>query len=187
MIKIQSTPAKIGLTTRQATNSIKQPKAEMSIEQPNAQLNISVTPSRLSIDQSKAWRDMDLKNIFERTREFAENGYQDFLEGLARMAQQGDELMKIENKGNPIASQAKENSKSKVFEFNYGTLPKTPFRVELDYKPAKVNIEWKQNEPIINVTQRNPEYAYNPGGVDIYLRQLNSLSITFEPEIDQIG
>lgn len=187
MIEIKSTPAKIGISTRQAHNKINQQKAEVSIEQPKAKLNISTTPSRLSIDQSKAWRDMDLKNVLERTREFAEQGNQDWLSGLARMAQQGDQLMKIENNGNPIVEQAKENSKSTEFQFGYGTLPKTPFRVELDYKPAQVNIEWERNEPIINVKPQKPDISYTQGSVDIYLRQHASLSIDFEPKIDQLG
>lgn len=187
MIRIQSTHAKIGITTTAAQQSISQPKAELTIEQPQAKLNISTTPSFLSIDQSKAWHDMDLKNVLERTREFAETGYQDLLDGIARMAQEGDDLMRIEDKGNPIVAHAKANSTSKEFEFGYGTLPSTPFRVELDYKSAKVNIEWDRNNPIINVTPRPPEFSYERGGVDIYLREKGSLDISFDSKIDLIG
>lgn len=185
MIEIQSTPAKIGITTTPTKQYIQQPNSELSIEQQQAKLNISTTPSRLSIDQSKAWHDMDLKNIFERTREWADKGYQDLLEGIGRLARQGDELMKIENKGNPIASQARENSSSKPFEFNYGTLPKTHFRVEIDYEPSQVIINVERRHPKINITPRPPEISYEVGKIDIYLTQKNSFTMSYKPKVDQ--
>ena len=52
---------------------------------------------------------MDLKNLSQRVDEFAQLGYQDWLEGLARRARQGQELRHIEKGGNVLAAQAKEN------------------------------------------------------------------------------
>lgn len=188
MIQMRSTPAKIGLSSINAQLTIKQSKAEVKIEQPPAKLDISVSPSFLSIDQSKAFHDMDLKSVLVRTKENADQGYQDWLEGLARMAQQGDELMRIELKENPIPLQALENTSGPVFEFNYGTVPSNHFRVELNYTPSVMEINWEQQNPIIKITPRLPEYSYQHGGVDVYLLQRNSLTISYvRHKIDQIG
>lgn len=98
---------------------------------------------------------MDLKPISKRIEEFAQNGYNDWLEGLARMAEQGDQLMRIEDGGLPIADQAKENSEDPMLEFNIGFVP-SPFSVKTNYEPAKVNINWQVNKPVIEATINRP-------------------------------
>jgi hypothetical protein len=175
-LRIESTPAKLGLQIEKPTQQIEQPQADLSIQQPKAELTIHTTPGRLSIDQTKAWEDMDLKHISRRIEEFAENGKQDWLKGLARVAQQGDELMMIENGGNPLAEQAKVNSEDPMLEFNIGWIP-SHFSVKTHYEPSKVNIDWKTNEPIINAHANKPRHHYTSGSVKGEMLQWPSLSI----------
>ena len=122
-IRLQSTFIKTGLNIEQPIQEIEQPKAIQSIEQPKAIVEIDTTPGILTIDQSKARADMDLKNISQRIQEFAQNGVQDLLQGIARRVAQGDELMRIENGGNPIASQAKQDGEGPEKQFNIGWIP----------------------------------------------------------------
>lgn len=177
-IRLESRFAKIGLQTNQAELQIEQPKADLSIQQPKAELDIERTPSKLSIDQTQAWDDMDLKHISRRNEEAADQGIQDALEGTARRSQQGDELMRIENGGNPIASQAEVNSQSQQFEFNIGYVP-SPFSVKIDFQPSTVKINVKRNDPIIESKINKPVYDYKPGNVDVTLVERNSLKIDF--------
>jgi hypothetical protein len=178
-IRLESTSALIGIQTKHAVNQIQQPKADLSIKQPKAELTIKTNPSKLTIDQSQARADVDLKSIFRRTEEFAQNGRQDLLAGIARRAQQGDELMKIENGGNSISSQAKQNSQKPMKEFGLGFVPSAG-SVKIDYEPAKVNIEVQPNKPNINVKVNKPIYDYEAGEVDIHLQRRNDLKINFE-------
>lgn len=177
-IRTQSTFAQIQLDTQPAKQSIEQPKAELDIQQPKAELNIQTTPSKLMIDQTKAWEDMDLKHIFRRIEEFAQNGRNDWLEGMARRRQDGDELMRIENKGNPLVQQAQRNSEKPPMQFNIGWIP-SHFSVKIDYQPSKVNIDWKVNKVENNTRVNKPIIDYQPGTVTTSLKQRESLNIDF--------
>ncbi len=110
-IRLQSAPMKIGLNIEQHVQQIEQKAAVQSIQQPQAILEIQTTPGKLTIDQSQAREDMDLKSLSKRVDEFAQQGYQDWLAGMERRAQQGAELRHIEKGGNALAEQARQNSK----------------------------------------------------------------------------
>jgi hypothetical protein len=177
-IRVNSDFARIEIKTSNARLSIEQPKAELEIEQPKAEMEIERIPAKLSIDQTKAWEDMDLKHIFKRIEEAAQNGYSDWINGLARRAQQGNELMKIENNGNTLAAQVKENSTKPEHQFNIGWIPSL-FSVKIDYVPAEVKTQVKPQKAIINATTKNPIIDVNNGIVETSLKQLSSLEVDF--------
>ncbi|MCF6138755.1 DUF6470 family protein [Pseudalkalibacillus berkeleyi] len=177
-IRIQSQPALIGLKTTEPIQEIKQPKADQSIQQPKAELNIQTTKGTLTIDQTQAWNDMDLKSVFVRTEEAAQLGKSDLLEGVARRAQEGDQLMRIENGGSPLVDQAEMNSMNSMKEWNIGWIPSAG-SVKVNYQPADVNVDVKVNKPIIETTLQKPEHNYQPGKVEVSLQQRNSISIDF--------
>jgi hypothetical protein len=175
-LRMESTPAKLSLTTERAAQSIEQPKADVSIQQPKAELQIETTPGKLTIDQTKAWEDMDLKNIFRRIEEYEQNGYQDWLTGLARMSQDGDELMMIENGGGAIPEQAKRNSRIPMYDFNVGFIP-SHFSVKTNYQPGELKIDWQQHKPEIEVQVNKPQTSYIPGVIRGEMKQWPSLKI----------
>ncbi|MFS0821620.1 DUF6470 family protein [Bacillus sp. 1P02SD] len=177
-IRLESQNAKTGIRTTKPIQEIQQPKADLSIQQPKADLEIRTTPGKLTIDQTEAWADMDLKHISRRIAEAADKGYQNSLEGIARRAQEGNELMKIENGGNPIAQIAKRNSEGPEFQFNIGWIP-SHFSVKTNYVPAAVDIQVKVNKPIINSSINKPIHEYIPGKAYIRLEQRQSLKIDF--------
>lgn len=176
-IRLESTFARIGIESPRGQQSIEQPRADIDIQQPQAEMTIDRTPSKLSIDQTQAWEEMDLKHIFRRIEEFADLGYQDHLTGIARRAQEGDALMRIENGGNPIPEIARRNTE-KIYDYKLGFVP-SPFSVKIDYQPAKVDIQWKVNKPIINSKARKAITEYKPSPVEISMKQDASLKIDF--------
>jgi Family of unknown function (DUF6470) len=177
-IRMESTFGKIGLTTKNGYQTIEQPKAEISIRQSKADLNIETIDGKLTIDQTKAWEDMDLKHIFRRIEEYAQNGYQDWLSGLGRMSQEGEELMEIESGGNPIAEHAKMNSESPMYDFNIGFVP-SHFSVKTNYRPGNLKIDWHTNSLEIEVKVNKPQIEYTPGKVNGEMKQWPSLNIDF--------
>lgn len=177
-IRLQSTNAQINMSTTPAVQEIEQPQADLSIEQPKAELSIETTPGQLTIDQTKAREDVDLKSIGKRIEEFAQYGRQDWLSGLARMAQEGNSIMKIENGGNPIAEIGKSRSEGEQKQFNIGWIP-SHFSVKTNYTPAKVDIQVKVNQPIINSKINKPIHNYRPAKVNIEVGQKQSLNIDF--------
>ncbi|ALC82497.1 MULTISPECIES: DUF6470 family protein [Bacillus] len=179
-LMMESTQGRIGITIRSANVSIEQEPADIDIKQPPAKLEITTTPGKLTIDQTQAWEDMDLKHIFRRIEEAANRGKQDVLEGMSRRASQGNEMMRIENKGNPMPEQAKQNSERRPFEFNIGFIP-SHFSVKTNYEPAQVKVEAEPQKPMIEVTPKKPIIGYSPGEVTIDMQQKPSLHIDVIP------
>ena len=177
-VRMQSTMARIGIQTEEPIQRIHQSKAVQTIQQPKAIQKINITPGKLTIDQSAAWDQMDIKPISKRTAEYAQKGKQKVLEGIARRARQGDELMSIEKGGNVIAAHAKQNSERPPKQFNVGWIP-SPMSVKYHYERAKVNIETQAQQPIIDVQVSKATHDYTPGKVNVYMVRGNSLEIDF--------
>jgi hypothetical protein len=177
-IRLETTDAQIGLKTNHAKLSIEQPKADLTIEQPKADMSIRTEGSRLSIDQTKAREDMDLKHISRRIEEAAQLGYEAFLEGVARRSSEGDQLMMVENGGNPIAAIAEQNGKSTQYEFNIGWIPSAG-GVKIQYTPSKVNLDIEARKPIIQAEINKPIMNYSPGNVEVSLMRKPNLNIDF--------
>lgn len=177
-IRMQSQMAQIQIQQTKGRQEIRQPKADLSIQQPRAQVSMKTTPSKLQIDQTQAWEDMNLMHIFRRNDKFAQEGMNAALEGAGRRAAEGTELMKIENGGNPIASQAIRNGHTPMKSLGIKFIP-SHFSVKTSYQPSKVQIDVQTNKPIIEATPRRPEHHYEPGSVDISMKQYQSLEIDF--------
>lgn len=177
-LRLESTNARIGLHTQQPVQEIQQAPADLQIKQPQAELEVNVTPGQLTIDQTEAWADMDLKHISRRIEEFAQRGYEDWLSGLARMSQEGDDLMRVENGGNPIAEHSKMNSESPIYEFNIGFIPRAN-SVKINYHPSEVQLNWKTHKPEIDVKINRPQHQYTPGKVNVSIEQMPSLTINW--------
>jgi hypothetical protein len=175
-LRMESTFGQIELTSQKPIQEIEQLPAEMIIKQPKAELMIQRTSGKLTIDQTQAWEDMDLKHISKRIEEFAQYGYQDWLAGMARRAQEGDDLMRIENGGNSIAEHAKINSESPIYEFNIGFIP-SHFSVKINYQPVNLKIDWKTNKPEIDVKVNMPRHDYTPGVIQGEMKQWPSLML----------
>lgn len=177
-IRIQSQMAQIQIQKTDAQQKISQPKAELTIQQPKAVVNIETTPGKLTIDQTQAWEDMNLMHISKRIKKYADDGKAAVLQGIARRAQQGNELMRIENDGNPLMSQAVQNGHDQQKSLGITFIP-SHFSVKTDYQPADVNINVQVNKPIIEATPRKPQFEYQPGKVETSLKQREQLDIRF--------
>lgn len=177
-IRMHSTFIQIGLQTEKSIQQIEQPKAIQSIKQPQAIVNMKVIPGQLTIDQTEAWAQMDIKPISVRTAEFAQEGKKKVLEGMARRVQQGNEMMHIERGGKVFQAIAKENGENPPKQFNIGWIP-SPFSVKMHYEQAKVQFNVQTQKPIIDVQVRKPIHEYTPGDVKVDILRKNSLKIDF--------
>lgn len=173
-VNINATSISIGLQTNNGKIKIRQPKANLEIKQPPANIQYHKTPSKLKIDQTKAWESMGLKHIYRTIEEYASKGKQKWLQGIARTASQGDQLMKIEKGGNPIAEQAKVNSHSAKREFNIGWIPPIG-SVDIQYIPGKLQINVTPQKPVIESTPNKPKISFQPGDVNVYVQQKNNI------------
>ncbi|WP_100401657.1 DUF6470 family protein [Bacillus sp. FJAT-42315] len=177
-IRTNSQFAQTELTIQKPVQSIEQPRAQLDIEQPKAELTMKTTPAQLSIDQTAAWEAMDLKHIFRRIEEFAQKGHQDFLEGIARRAQDGDQLMKIEHGGNALGAIAKSNGERQPKQLQLGWSP-PHFSVKNNHQPRMLEINWEPKKVINNTKAQKPIVDYQPGEVTTDVKPRESLNIDF--------
>lgn len=183
-IRMESTWMKVGLAIRRPIQRIRQEKAELEIRQPRAEMNIHTERGKLEIDQSEAFVEANIKPPSLMAKETARAGNEAAMEGIARRAEQGRELMEIENGGNPIASQAVENGTPPEKQLSIGWIPSFG-SVRFHYEPADVLIQITPRHPGITVAVHQPEHEYNPGSAETYIIQWNSLKIDFVHLFDE--
>ncbi|MFY3791554.1 DUF6470 family protein [Ureibacillus sp. MALMAid1270] len=175
-LQIQTTDAKIGLNIRQPVQRIEQLKAELDLQQPNAKLSVETTKSKLSIDAFEARESMGYKNTRSRTAEIAQQSIQEGLEGIARRALEGNDLMRIENGGNPIVQHAKSRGRQLYSSLNIKFIPQAG-SVEVNYEPSKVDINIEPQKVINNTKINKPIHQYTPGSVKVEMLQYPSIKI----------
>ncbi|KAA0966792.1 hypothetical protein FQ087_11385 [Sporosarcina sp. ANT_H38] len=175
-LQIQTTRGILGLQITKPTQEIEQPRATMNIQQPAAILEISSTRPQLSIDTTEARADIDMKSVRRRIEEHAQLGMQGASEGTARRAQEGQQMLRIENGGKVIADIAKQNA----------TPPPAPLgirfvgnrsNVQISAQAGTTNIQATPQKPIIDVQINKPIHNYTPGKVSGVMEQYPSIQI----------
>jgi len=181
-IQIRQVYAKIGINTTTAKQEIKQPKATIEIHQVPAKLEIEHSYPQVEIDQRKARGALGFVPYLDFMNRIHEGIKLSFLNNLAQMAEKGDRLTAIDQPGNSIADLAT-FERIELPELDYLDTPSYD-NVEINVKPARLNINWIKGGADLQVQPNKPELNYTPGKVNIYLLQRNSLEISL-PKINQ--
>jgi len=158
---------------------IEQPPATLEIQQPQAEMTMETVKSKLSIDATQARADVDLKSSFERTREVTQMAKQDLLDGVARRAEEGQELSRIENGGNAISSIASRSGRQPYSSLGIKFIPSYG-SVKVSFEPGSVDIRVESKKPVIQVTPQKPIHTYTPGKVTAQMEQWPSIQIDFK-------
>lgn len=175
-LQINSTKAQIGLDIQKPVQQIEQPMANLDLQQPKAVQTMKTTKPQLSINTEQARADVDLKSIRRRMEEFAAEGHQGVSEGTARRAQQGNELMRIENGGNPIKSHAQQSGRQPYSALGIKFIPSYG-SVKVNFEPGSLDIQVEPQKVINNTTTNKPIHNYTQGKVKVEMLQHASLTI----------
>lgn len=175
-IQIQTTRGILGLQITKPIQEIEQPRAIQSIEQPAAILEMSSTRPQLSIDTTENRADVDLKSPFRRTQENAQYGQQAVMEGIARRASEGQQLVQIENGRNALVEVIKQNSmpgpKTLGIRFLGG-----PLKTQVSVQAGSLNINATAQKPIHHVQVNQPIHHYTQGKVTGQMDQWPTIQI----------
>lgn len=177
-IRMESQFANIGIKQNAGRQELSQPKADLEIQQPWASLSMETTKPKLTIDQTQAWEETNRYSIVRLAEVIAQEGRQALKEGMGRRAQQGTELLKIENKGSAIANQALVNGHPQAKPLGLTHIP-SPFSVKIHFQPSELHINAQANQPIIDVQVNRPIHNYERGKVDIYMENYEQLHISY--------
>ncbi|OEH92201.1 DUF6470 family protein [Bacillus solimangrovi] len=176
-IQIQQTQAEIGIRQSRPQMTMRQPKAIIDINQPLPEIEIVNEFGKLSIDQSAAFAQADVKHIFERIQEWAQKGEQAALQATAKAAQEGTKLMRIENEGNPIVSIAAEDSvlyPTRGFQIGY--VPKSTTDVKHHFERGEFQVKVQSYTPNISIKPQYPIIEIPKWQTDVYLKAKSSIS-----------
>lgn len=177
-LEISQTHGQIGLKSSKPFLKIQQQPADLQIRQQHGDnIKISKKAAQLFIDQTEAFADANIKGPLRRATEYAQGTKQKLLQYLAKTAQQGEQLMKIENGFGKIPQIAAENSKLFTKEFGMGWTPQSANRIKMSFQPAELDFSVSRSEPNISVTPRPVQIQAQPWQTDVYIKQKNNLAI----------
>ncbi|HEY8341515.1 MAG TPA: DUF6470 family protein [Calditerricola sp.] len=184
-LEIRQTFARLGLETTRPVQEIAQPKPDLGLTQRPARLSIERVPGRLVIDQSQAWAEAGLKDPLTLTRDFAAEGREAALEGIARIAEEGDRLQAIETGENAIAAIAIDKALPPPADFTIALMP-PPFSVKMRYEPTRLVLRWELGSAFFDPKTYRAVHRYIPGDVNPYLLQKQRLEIVVVmPQVDR--
>ncbi|MGL4522182.1 MAG: DUF6470 family protein, partial [Bacilli bacterium] len=161
-IRIQSSPLKHELRIQQPVQKLEQPQAKLSIEQPAAILEISTTRGSFEMDSTECRAELDLKSTARRVRDEADYANSKVIESVGEIAAEGDALMRIENKGTPIADIGEQAAFRPQYDINIRYAPSFG-SFKMNYMPGKVDINVQKQKPKIDVETQKPIHEYTPG------------------------
>ncbi|HEX3037471.1 MAG TPA: DUF6470 family protein [Oscillospiraceae bacterium] len=177
LLQMRTTPIVLEMTVNRA-------KLQMSSEQPSCNmtrakghLQIEHSYPKLNIDTYEARSSMDLKTCARSVQDFAAEGVQAGYDATARIAEEGNMLMDIQNKGNTIGEIAYQNMQS-TLDTELAFLPSVPADISWDpqqlsmqYEMDKLSFDWR--------TSQQPEMQYTPASVEYHVKQYPKLEIQY--------
>lgn len=148
----------------------------MTIKQEPTQMTIDRKPGMLEIDQEQARNEVNLKSPSVLSEDYAEYGRQQALQAIADIAEKGNRMAAIKNKGDAIVQMATEATIKPLPDFNIAFIPSYG-SVKLHYTPTELQINWNNGGTEINVIPQNPIHHYQPGKTEVYVSQWPELTI----------
>ncbi len=173
-LQIQTTRAVLDLQIDKAVQQIEQPKATQQIEQPAAILEMSTTKPRLSLDTTENRAELDLKSPLRRSSENAQYGLQQVSEGTGRRAQEGQQLVAIENGGDTLADIAKQSTDRQIAPMNVRFVGDRT-KIQTEISPGSLTINARPQKVTHTVQINKPIHNYTPGKVSGVMKQYPSI------------
>lgn len=176
-IDITQTNAQIALRSERPPVQVKQHQADLQIRQQHSGvLQISKKASKLYIDQTEAFADANLKSPLRLAKEFTAGSRGKVAQYVAKTAQQGNQMMRIENGTEAIQRLAKVNSERPERQLTLAFMPKSMSKVRFRYQPSELTVNAPRREPDIRVTPRKPDIEIPKWQSEAYLKQNNQIS-----------
>lgn len=181
-IQIRQTPAQLGIEQKRANLNLRQPHAtmRMNIEEPRIEQRQPM--GDLHIDQSKAWAALGVGNHLESMSIIYSYSRNEAMQGIARIAQEGDRMMQIHNKTDAFAEIAKTRMQTNYSNINY--VGEASYdNVDISFTARRPELELIRGTVNVNITPNLPEMSFQRGNINIYMLQYNSIQI-IPPQID---
>ena len=173
-INIATQPIRLEYASRNAQTNLESTQAKVEMETTSATLEISQPRGELSIDQTPCRYSIGLKNLADFAQEYVERGRQAVMDTIARVAQEGDQLAKIENNTDAIADIVADSSLSEVPDITWApvALPDIHYQVN----PLQINV--KNGKLDYTIQSGTIQGNFRPGSIDIRVTRYPSIEIS---------
>ncbi|WP_368503261.1 DUF6470 family protein [Alkalihalophilus sp. As8PL] len=176
-LEIRSTHAQMAQQSDRGTVRIKQHQADLQIRQQTDVIEINTTFPKLSIDQTEAFADANLKSGLRHAKEFYASANSQVSEHIAKKRQEGDQMMRIEHGyGGAFARIAKQNSTKPDPQLHVVNMPRSMDQTKIHFQPSQISFNVPRHEATISINRREPDIQMPKWQTDTYLRQKNSIS-----------
>ncbi len=165
-LQMEAKDAKLDISGQDAKMDVQVEKGDFKVRQKSDTLEINNYPAFKQLNSYK------LQDLMEKVNEESK---QKTSEAINRYVQDGDAMMKIENKGTPLIEIAKQhaNTVGKT-NLNVTHFPKEP--IEISVKKGYLDIEAIPDKVSTNV-QKNLRIEVTPGGVYTTLDKLPKVNV----------
>jgi len=177
-LRITTRQGLIGINTTQGKMNINYGKTKYYLQVKHPKIDMEVTQPKVKINQEKPLAEMGLKDVFTLTRSKVQEAKQACLNGIGKIARQGDELARIEAGGNPIPEQAEYNAFEQFMkEVNFDLIPKSRPEITLEEGKVYTNLEEGKLEVLGKPQEVNLNFSR--GKIEIYLRQKPFIDVEY--------
>lgn len=180
-LKINQQYAQIGIKITPAQLNITMPKRKMKIEQDIPHMEIEIEKPTFEINMKKVRNEMGFKDPMTLMREIRNTARNRIYNYVNQTVNDGNQIAKVEQKGNRIASVYRSKSlKQSQEEINIGLMPKN--LPEIVWNKGSIVIKWtRKNFKIEWEGEPRPEIVVDPKhSVEVYLREKPYIKITIE-------
>lgn len=180
-LQVRLTHAKLHVDADLGQYEMKQPRPTFELKQNPATLTMEQPRGDLQIDQTKAWDALGRTNILTVMDRIYSQARNIAMEGIAKIAERGDQMAAVHTKANAIADIAADTRVS-FPEMQYAGEASYD-NVDITYTMRKPIIHWEQGGVELNTQVNPPEVEYHRGKLDIYMRQYPAVEM-IPPQID---
>lgn len=175
-IQIRQQYAKLGIEAGRGQQQLQQPRPGMEIETTPTRMEVTSRGPELRIDQSRAWDALGRGGNLEVMSRIYSQARQVAMEGIARIAQNGDRMAAIHQSFDVIADIAQEQAFRPLPDMNvvgYASFD----NVDIHYTAHKPDIQWTDGQVDIRARVNPPIHQYERGKLDIYMIQYGKVDI----------
>lgn len=167
LLEMRTIPMSMEFKINKAHYEIKNSNASVEITRNEGGLEMHVKPIKLNIDTVDARCSVGIKSVIRSDGDFAKQGIKSAYEATASFAEEGNMMLDIRIKDNPIPEIAIQKFNSEI-SFNLGVTPSVgseitwdPQEISIKYEMDKLNFDWKINRPQINFIPGSIEFIIN--------------------------
>jgi len=164
----------LDIRTTNAKVNMSQPPADFEIERKQPKLIMQTDRLQIRIDQKECFNESGLMSPEALSNHLAQLGKRGVMDGIARRVSEGERLASVENGGNALAAIAKGNSYP-TYQISMVTMPRS--RPKIDFVGGELDIRVEEGYININFRPNSPQAEYQPGRVDIQVRQYPQITI----------